>query len=169
MRVLKHGLLAGLVIIVGCTENDAEYDAERFSAAAGNYTAPDHRAEWGINLGYSAAETPICPRKAGVECQAVEADGATVRGAALAGDLAAQRRLITMFEEPDVIQRPIQVCAWNLVVAAHPENQNSELDGRQAEAACSRLTRTRERRGAQWLANDIHRDIYGTDLPPALW
>lgn len=164
MRGFKHAMLAGFAIVAGCTEEDREY-----LSTGGNYTSPDHRAEWGQNFGYSAAETPLCPRKTGVECQAIEAAGATVRGAALAGDLAAQRRLITMFEEPNVIQRSIQVCAWHLVVAAHPENQNAELDGQQAKSVCSKLTWTRERRGAQWLANDIHRDIYGTDLPPALW
>lgn len=169
MRVRKHGLIVGLAFIAGCTENDLDRDAERLSAAAGNYTAPDHREKWGINFGYSTAETALCRRRASAACHAFEAEGATVRSDALAGELEAQRRLIAIFKEPEIIQRPIQVCAWKLVLAAHPDNRNADGDARNAKLFCSSLTGLRDRRGAQWLANDIHRDIYGSDLPPALW
>ena len=165
MRAAPAFFLLAPLLLGSCNE------AEDISPldAGGNYTSPAHRENWGQNFGYSAPEYPLCPATANPECQVIEDEGHDLQPIALSGDLVAQRRLIYIFEDPRIIGRPIQVCAWGLVVAAHPENAEAEHDTRKAEASCDAISSVRDRRGAQWLANTIYRRQYGSDLPSHLW
>ena len=88
--------------------------------------------------------------------------------AAMRGDYAAQRNVAWNFstQSTDATPRPIQACAWRIVImATHPTETHAGDQGN-LDVDCNHLSAD-DRDQADEVANAIHRQIHGSDLPAA--
>ena len=85
---------------------------------------------------------------------------------ALAGDYQAQRNVSYMFTagRPWVVERPVQGCAWRMVIMATRPAGSTMADAGMYRIQCGRLSE-RDLAEAKRVANAIHRQIHGSDLP----
>lgn len=86
--------------------------------------------------------------------------------AALEGDYQAQRNLSYAFTQTSdwLVQRPIQGCAWRMVILATRPPDAVYDDAGMYRIQCDSLSE-RDLADAKTLANVIHRRIHGADLP----
>jgi len=101
----------------------------------------------------------------GRECEEVRASAPADFKRALGGDYQAQRNTAYMFATARVgmVKRPVQACAWRMVIMAE-RPANGMPDAGNYQTDCGTLS-PRDRQAARQVAQAIHRQVYGSDLP----